>query len=854
MALSVSTEEPIEELQDESEYPSLELFEQSHNNFNANLAMALAQENENYLAELATTIDEAVDTDINDRTAWSHQIDTMLKVLNITHSGSNATDSGSIEDLYTTASKAFSGTPLQLLLQLYASSITEIFPNTNPVKLRSFVTGNMQLDEHKDKMETFMNDFILERCPEFESVLKKTLIWTFLAGSAYIKVFWNSMLKRPMVELIRPKDLIISENASSLRTASRVVHEYKLTHKELIQRQMTGLYRNIDVTPDSEGGVFDDDDSEIDRLDGRSTTQNMGNSELSDVYTVRECYVDINLRRFGRNGVKDDAPKDISPYIVTYLKESKKVLAVYRNWDEGDASRTKREYIVKFSYIPGFGFVDYGLSHLILNQAIDSALLSRQIINSFTFKLFPGGIRSKGIMGGQSHDLKPRPGQFEAVNLHGQSIAETFKFFDYPDPSPVSLQLKEQNELSMKEIVGSSQISADQVPANMPGMTMLALIEEASKTQNTIIQSFHKSLSDVYKLIWNLFGQYLPAAPQQLSANPMITVSGHDFLPTLSAIPSSDPNVSSRTQRLARTQILLDMSEKFPDQINRRALVERVLKDTKVENPELILLPDQSEILPADPLTENMNMLKGMGAQASLDQDHAAHIQEHMLLMNDPNVGEDVKTIAKAHIQEHMADQMFVQIQQKTDMPLPTDGQPLPVNIQNEIAQAILPASQQLNQEMLQQQQAMMQQGQPQEPDPTQAMMADVEMKAEANRMKNELELIKLKAKQDKELLETQIKLKELNIKELITQREMNEKSSKQQIELYKSQIQFLRDTGRMPPAFPEIAEPSLENTNDTQLISSQETHIPENPIELESAQDEVQQLPQEEDNGIPTY
>ena len=137
--------------------------------------------------------------------------------------------------------------------------------------------------------------------------------------------------------------------------------------------------------------------------------------------------------------------------------------------------------------------------------------------------------------------------------------------------------------------------------------------------------------------------------------------------------------------------------------------------------PEKIdaLLPNkQQQARPLDPLTENQNAIVGKPVVAGEYQDHDAHIAAHApIAQNSPAL--------QAHINEHLALKMRVQVQQVIGQQLPPPGTPLPPEIENQIAVAVAQAMQQLAPQYKQQDQ---------QPDPfVQVEMAKIEQKANAD-------------------------------------------------------------------------------------------------------------------------
>jgi hypothetical protein len=83
----------------------------------------------------------------------------------------------------------------------------------------------------------------------------------------------------------------------------------------------------------------------------------------------------------------------------------------------------------------------------------------------------------------------------------------------------------------------------------------------------------------------------------------------------------------------------------------------------------------------SDPVTENMNMLKGKPVKAFMYQDHQAHIQVHMAMSQDPHIqgligqnpemAQKLMAVGSAHIAEHLGMEMRKQMEQMMGQPLP---------------------------------------------------------------------------------------------------------------------------------------------------------------------------------------
>jgi hypothetical protein len=112
------------------------------------------------------------------------------------------------------------------------------------------------------------------------------------------------------------------------------------------------------------------------------------------------------------------------------------------------------------------------------------------------------------------------------------------------------------------------------------------------------------------------------------------------------------------------------------------------------EEADLFIPPD-SEVQPRDPVTENMELLNARPVKAGPGQNHDAHIAVHMAAIQDPSMqamlkdnpmAPQIMASAMAHVQEHLAFQYRQQLEQQLGVPLPPPGEPLPEDVEYELA------------------------------------------------------------------------------------------------------------------------------------------------------------------------
>ena len=110
-----------------------------------------------------------------------------------------------------------------------------------------------------------------------------------------------------------------------------------------------------------------------------------------DRYRMLEIHVDLDLKGHEHKNKKGQPTGIALPYVVTIEKGTRNVLAIRRNWYEGDELHLKRQHFVHYQYVPGFGFYGYGLIHLIGGYAKSATMLIRQLVDAGTLSNLPGG-------------------------------------------------------------------------------------------------------------------------------------------------------------------------------------------------------------------------------------------------------------------------------------------------------------------------------------------------------------------------------------------------------------------------------------------------------------------------------
>lgn len=648
--------------------PESELPEEAE--FDANLALYMDDMDLNGLGEMLLS---GVEEDRQSRGDWEATMSEGIKLMGL-----------KIEDRQTPfkgACGVFDPLLAEAVVRWQAVACGELLPAGGPVKTQVIGVANEQLDAQASRVRDFMNLYLTDLAPEFYEEFDQMLFWLALVGSTFKKVYQDRLLGRPVSRFVLPDNFIAAYGTTDLSTSPRFCHISPMTRRNFRLAQLSGVYRDIDIgDPQGDDSSQTPIQAEVDGVQGVEP-----GAEGTEEYRVYEVYADLNLSGFEN---EDGIPL---PYIVSIEEGTRKVLSIYRNYAEDDPTFQRQDSFVHYKFMPGVGFYGLGYAHLLGNSAKTATSIRRQLIDAGTLNNFPGGLRVKG-MRIEDNNIGIGPTEFREIDTGGLPIQNAIMTMPYKEPSAVSLSLLKETYESARNLANTAEIAVGEGRQDAPVGTTVALMEAATRLQSATLKRAHKAFSRELKLIANLFGKYLPDEPYPFPVRGgMSAIMKQDFENNIDVIPVSDPNISSSAQRMMRAEALLRFATQQPDQHNIREAYKQMYAEMGIpeEKIQLLMKADAPQAQPLDPLTENQNAILGMPLKAGAYQDHDAHIASHA-----PIAAEN--PALQAHINEHLALKMRVQVEQIIGQPLPPPGQPLPPQIENQIAVMVAQAMQQL--------------------------------------------------------------------------------------------------------------------------------------------------------------
>ena len=579
----------------------------------------------------------------------------------------------------------------EAVAQFQSSAYKELLPAGGPVNTR--VVGMLTPDrqEQATRVKDFMNYQITEVMQEYDPELDQMLFYLPLSGSSFKKIYYDETLDRAVSKFITSEDLIVPYETTDLQSATRITHLIRTPTNDVRKLQQAGFYRDIELeaTPEEETPITE----KVDRMEGLQPT----NYGASDMMTILECHIDLDLEGYEDLG-EDGEPTGIQlPYIVTLEEGCQHILSIRRNWNEDDPLKKKQQYFVHYKFLPGLGFYGFGLIHMIGGLSKSATSLLRQLIDAGTLANLPAGFKARGLRV-RNDDEPLQPGEWRDVDAPGGALRDSLLPLPYKEPSGTILNLLGVLIESRRRFAAITEMQTGEMSEAMPVGTTVALLEKGMQVMSAIHKRLHYSQKVEFRLLAKTFSEYLPEQyPYEVEGGERL-IKVTDFSAQIDVLPHSDPNIFSMAQRVMMAQTQLQLATSAPQIHDMHEAYFRMYQALGVQNIEDILPPSEPSHS-KDPATENADALIGAPVKAFIHQDHEAHIAAHMAFMQNPifQNNQEAMLVLQSHIQEHFAMQYRQQVEQLIGRPLPTEGEQIPPELENQIAQAAAQATQQIS-------------------------------------------------------------------------------------------------------------------------------------------------------------
>jgi hypothetical protein len=534
----------------------------------------------------------------------------------------------------------------EAVTQFQSLAYKELLPAQGPVRTQIIGLPTADREQQAQRVKDFMNYTIMSEMKEYEAEFDQMLFYLPLSGSAFKKVYYDSVMGRAVSKFVPADDLVVPYTATSLEDADAIIHTIKISENELRKQQVGGFYRDIELNP------AHINESATDKKERELDGTRKGKDEK--MYSLLECHVNLDIDGFNDVTAEGEPTGIKLPYIVTIEEASKEVLSIRRNYDLKDPMKKKIDYFVHFKFLPGLGFYGFGLIHMIggLSRTATSAL--RSLLDAGTLSNLPAGFKMRGIkMRDESQSIQP--GEFRDVDAPGGNLKDAFMTLPFKEPSQTLLALMGVVVQAGQRFASIADLQVGDGNQQAAVGTTVAMLERGSRTMSAIHKRLYASMKKEFSLLARVFKLYLPPIYPYDVIGGQRQIKQLDFDDRVDILPVADPNIFSQTQRISLAQTEMQLAASNPAIHNQYEVYRNMYEALGVKDIDLILKKPQPPT-PKDPALEHIDALAGKPFQAFPGQDHQAHITAHLnflqtnMVRNAPMVGAAIQKNILEHI------------------------------------------------------------------------------------------------------------------------------------------------------------------------------------------------------------
>lgn len=668
--------------------------DQNDDSFYKNLADEIEGSNKTKLDGFINTLMQAVERDVETYSELDEVQARGIEEMGFDRSNDKRTEP------FPGASAAIHPMLAQAVTELVSRAMKELMPPGGPARSKLYGKQTPVRQGKSTRATTYINWQLTEQCPEYRTEFEKMLTITAFTGDGTRKLYWDDDYNRPRSEFINSDQFIVPYGISDLETAPRYTHLMYL-FEDQVEGYISGdLWRDVNLPKPTNASR-----SKTKEKSDKVTSQKPSSDDADAQYEIMEIHADAYFEGLGPDQMGDnkteepearlqqkpemtveDAPESMvtlsalsgdgtaaepeseaadtqtttgttdagsgarkkKPFIITVERQSKKVLAIRRNWKQSDKKCRKRVWFMHYYLFPWTGWRGIGLWHMIggLQKAATGSL--RALLDAAILKSMPGGIRLKGSRT-SGNEIRFRPLDYVEVDAPGATdIREVAMPLPFDGPSPVLFDLLGFLVQSGSMFASVATKPVAEMNPNAPVGTTLALIEEGGRVYNAIHARLHYSQKKELALLCELNYEHLDDKVTVEAFGNELVVSKEDFANDVGIVPVSDPEVSNQIQKMARSDTMLGLMERAKAQgVNANMQLgyknaARVVGNEDVDE----LFPDPQQAQPLDPVSELQALIKNQPVDAFPGQNHVAHVAFLRAISQNPQYQMMIQNIA----------------------------------------------------------------------------------------------------------------------------------------------------------------------------------------------------------------
>jgi len=415
-----------------------------------------------------------------------------------------------------------------------------------------------------------------------------------IVGTMYKKVYYSSLLKQPVSELIFPDKIIVNNNCRDLDSAT--VSEIILLYpQEVMQRIRSGYFIEYNFDPEAQEGQVSNSGLSI-KSDETDNTEHKDNTHR---FIEQHTWLDLDEDGF------------LEPWIITATADQFKVVRVVPRFSqEGIKYNAKsqiefieaKQFYVAIKFMPSFdgSFFGTSLADLLLNLNLSVNTTLNQMFDAGSLSITGCGLISSNIKFPRGK-FTVSPNEWLPVQNIGINIANEIYKMPTPEPSQTLFALLGFLTNAGERLGMINNVLQGENVSNMAATTFLGLVDQGTKQFRSIFLRISESLKQEFKLLYNLNCEYLTKkeyakviddVPEEL-----LSVK-HDFAPgNYQIVPVADVNSIVSLQKYANANFLMQfMNDPYVDGLKLR---QRIFETARIQDSKELLIQPQPQPNPA---------------------------------------------------------------------------------------------------------------------------------------------------------------------------------------------------------------------------------------------------------------
>lgn len=563
---------------------------------------------EGELSQIAEELMKGISDDLDSRKEWIDDRAQGIKLLGLKieiPGLAGAADGAPVEGM----SRVRHPLLLEAVLRFQANARSELLPTDGPVKIREDNNNaNLDSDTLANDFENDLNHYLTSTAREYYPDTDRMLFMLGFGGTAFKKVYFCPLRGRPVSESVDADDLIVNNAATDLSNAKRVTHRIYMRSSTVKRMQILGVYKDIDLSTPQQA---DYDAAQREKLSQQGISPNQMNPDDRD-REIYECYCELNINGFEHKFKGKETGLEI-PYRVTIDVSSKQILSIVRNYDEETKDLPEaRQNFVKYTFVPGMGFYDLGLLHILGNTTNAITAAWREMLDAGMYANFPGFLYADTGARQNTNIFRVPPGGGALVKTGGMPINQAVMPLPYKDIGSGLMALVDNMAQTGQRMGGTAEQAVGEGKQDAPVGTTIALIDQATKVLNAVHKRMHAAQAEEFALLVRCF-QENPESFWQKNRRPARQWDQETFLRALSQadlVPHADPNTASQTQRLMKVVALKQIQAANPTLFDPIAIDKAALQAVGWSNPEQFMIPPQAQGQPAPELQKALAELQ----------------------------------------------------------------------------------------------------------------------------------------------------------------------------------------------------------------------------------------------------